>query len=160
MYTCYYHMIIRKKTRELSRKHVNKKLIFKLRRLAIVFLIISVIISYEVLSGVIHPLLAIGGLVSGYSIGALLGRFSNIHWHEETGKVISKWNKITIAILIIYLCFTFSKRWIFGHWLQGSMLTAFSFSLASGIMMGRIISIRKQIREILRARGYLKRTAD
>lgn len=155
-----YHMIIRKKTRELSRKHVNKKLIFKLRRLAIVFLIISVIIIYDVLSGVIHPLLALAGILAGYGIGWLLARFSNIHWHEQTGKVISKWNRITIVILILYLTFTFSKTWIFGHWLHGSMLTAFSFSLASGIMTGRIISIRKQIRGILRERGYLKGKTD
>jgi Na+/H+ antiporter NhaC len=148
-------MIIRKKTREVSKKHVHKKLIFKLRRLALVFFVITTIIVYDVLSRVINPLLALTGVLMGFFIGSLLGRYSNVHWHEETGKVISKWNRITIAVLIIYLSFAFSKKWIFGHWLQGPVLTAFSFSLASGIMTGRIISIRKQIRSILRERGHL-----
>ncbi|MBC8053969.1 MAG: hypothetical protein H7Y13_12960 [Sphingobacteriaceae bacterium] len=149
-------MIIRKKTRELSKKHVNRRLIFKLRRLALVFFIITSIITYNILTGIIHPLLALTGIVIGFFIGSLLGRFSNIHWHEETGKVISKWNNITVAVLVIYLAFAFSKSWIFGHWLQGPILTVFSLSLASGVMTGRIISIRKQIRGILRERGYLK----
>lgn len=148
-------MIIRKKTREVSKKHVQKKLIFKLRRLALVFLIITSIIVYDVLSGIINPLLALAGIICGFGIGSLLGKYSNVHWHEETGKVISKWNRITIVILVVYLSFAFSKKWIFGHWLHGAALTSFSFSLASGIMTGRIISIRKQIRGILRERGYL-----
>ncbi|MBC7913889.1 MAG: hypothetical protein H7Y07_07180 [Pyrinomonadaceae bacterium] len=148
-------MIIRKKTRELSKKHVNKKLIFKLRRLAIVFIFITSIIFYDLFKGYINPLLAFAGIVSGILIGTLIGKFSNIYWHEETSKVISKWDKATIGILILYLLFSFSKRWIFGHWIKGASLTAFSFSLACGIMAGRIISIRKQIREILRKQGIL-----
>jgi hypothetical protein len=150
-----YAMIIRQKTRELSKKHVHRKLVFKLRRLAVVFLVIATIIIYDISKGVINPLLAIGGICLGYSIGMLLGRFANIHWHEETSKVISKWNRITIIILVLYLSFAFSKKWFFGHWIHGPALTAFSFSIAAGIMTGRIISMRKQIRKILRERGHL-----
>ncbi|HEX8547133.1 MAG TPA: hypothetical protein VF691_09245 [Cytophagaceae bacterium] len=127
-----------------------------MRRLALFFVIIAIIIGYDIFKGIIHPFLAFAGALTGFIIGTVLAKFSNIYWHEETATVISKWNKITIAILVIYLTFAFSKRWIFGHWLHGETLTAFSFSLASGIMTGRIISIRKQIREILRERGYLK----
>jgi len=148
-------MIIRRKTREISKKYVNKKLLSKLRRFAIMFLIITTIIIYDIIIGTITPLLALGGILSGYLIGSLLGRYSNIHWHEETGEVISRWNRISITFLIIYLAFALSKRWIFGHWIHGPTLTAFSFSLVSGIMTGRILSMRKQIRSILREKGYL-----
>jgi hypothetical protein len=149
-------MIIRKKTRELSKKHVNKKLIFKLRRLAVFFVIITSIILFDIFKGFINPFLALAGIITGFSIGTFLGRYSNIHWHEETGKVISRWNTITIIILVAYLAFAFSKRWIFGHWIHGPALTAFSFSVACGVMTGRIVSIRKQIRGILKERGLLE----
>ena len=150
-------MIIRKKTRELTRRHVNKKLIFKLRRLAIVFIIVPAVIFYNLIQGILHPFLALIGISIGFIIGTIVGRFSNIHWHEETGKVISTWNRITVSILILYLAFAFSKKWIFGHWIHGPALSAFSFSVATGVLTGRIISIRKQIREILRERGHLER---
>ena len=149
-------MIIRKKTRDISRRHVNKKLTFKLRRLAVVFIVVIAIIFYNLIQGIIHPSLVLIGIVSGFIIGSIMGRFSNIYWHEETSKVISNWNRITVTILILYLAFAFSKNWIFGHWIHGPALSAFSISVASGVLTGRIISIRKQIRGILREKGYLK----
>jgi hypothetical protein len=149
-------MIIRRKTRAVSKKHVNKKLIFKLRRLAVFFMIVTSVIIFDIYKGFINPLLALAGIIAGVLIGSFLGKYSNIHWHEETGKVISRWNAITVIIIVTYLSFAFSKRWIFGHWIHGEALTAFSFSLACGVLTGRIVSIRKQIRGILRERGLLK----
>ena len=148
-------MIIRKKTREISKRYVNRKLILKLRRLAAIFLIIILVIAYDIFKDIINPALALAGIGLGVFIGSIVGKYSNIHWHEETSTVISRWNKISIAVLIIYIAFAASKKWIFGHWLHGSTLTAFSFSLAAGVMTGRIASMRKQIRKILREKGYL-----
>jgi hypothetical protein len=131
-------------------------LVFKLRRLAVFLVIMASIMIFNIYKGYINPFLAIAGILAGFLIGTVLGKYSNIHWHEETSKVVSKWNTITVIILIIYLAFTFSKRWILEHWIHGHALTAFSFSLACGVIAGRIVSIRKQIRGILKERGLLK----
>jgi len=148
-------LIIRQKTKEVSRLYVERKLVFKLRRLAVVLIIISAIIGYDVLKSYINPLLAVAGIALGFYLGSFVGRYSNIHWHEETSKVISRLDRISIVILVLYLAFSFSKKWIFGHWIHGLTLTAFSFSIAAGVMAGRILTMRKQIREILRDKGFL-----
>lgn len=105
----------------------------------------------------INPLLIVLGIMGGFVIGSVVGRYSNIHWHEETSKVVSKIDKISIIILILYITFSFSKKWFFGHWIHGPALSALSFSIAAGVMAGRILTIRKQIRGILIERGHLKK---
>jgi len=150
-------LIIRQKTKEVSRLYVERKLVFKLRRLAVVLIIISGIIGYDIFKSYINPLLALAGLALGFYLGVFVGRYSNIHWHEETCKVIARLDRISIVILVLYLTFSFSKKWIFGHWIHGTSLTAFSFSIAAGVMTGRMLTTRKQIREILRDKGLLEK---
>ena len=148
-------MIIRKKTREIRKKYVQKKLVFRLRRFAVVLIILVVIISYDIFTLIINPLLALVGIGMGSAIGSFVGRYANIHWHEETGKVIAKLDRTGIVVLILSLSFSLTRRWIFSHWIHGAALPAFSSSVAAGVMTGRLIIIRKQVREILRNKGIL-----
>jgi len=129
--------------------------VFRLRRFAIVLIVLLGIITYDIFASIINPLLVVCGIVGGFAIGSFTGRYANVHWHEETGKVIAKLNKAGIIVLVLSLSFSFSRRWIFGHWIHGAALPAFSSSVAAGLMTGRLITIRKQIREILRDKGLL-----
>ena len=136
---------------------MDRKLIFKLRRFAVILVVILGILSYDIFTGIIHPALALLAISIGFMTGKFVGKYANVHWHPETNKVVSKLNRAGVVILVLYLSFSFSKKWIFGHWIHGPSLSAFSFGIASGVMAGRLITIRKQVRILLRNKGYLNR---
>ena len=112
-------------------------------------------VIYEVSHNYIAGFLAVGGFVLGYLIGLSVKRMHLLSWDAETNKAVTRMDRIGIAILVIYLLFVIFRRWIFSYWLQGHALTAFTFSVAAGAILGRLFSLRKRIRQILKKEGYL-----
>jgi hypothetical protein len=72
-----------------------------------------------------------------------------IHWHEEKAKVVSRFDMIGIFVMVLYVAFSASRTWLFGHWIHGSVLTAFTYSILAGVMIGRIVGMRLKIKNIL-----------
>jgi hypothetical protein len=114
------------------------------------------IIINDVVQNIISVPLVIIGIALGLIVGFTRGYLSNINWHPETEKVVASMDRTGIIILVLYLCFSFSRKWVFGHWIHGPALTAFCFSIASGVMFGRLFSTRHQIKDILREQGHIK----
>jgi hypothetical protein len=141
----------------VSKEFVDKKLIFRLRMFAVIFTVMIGIILYDIITDTIGILLAISGITIGLLIGYVRGHLANIKWHPERNKVITQIDTIGIITLILYLSFSLSKKWIFGHWIHGPALTAFSFSTVSGIMAGRFFGMRFQIKDILKEQGHIKK---
>jgi hypothetical protein len=141
----------------VSKEFVDKKLIFRMRMFVVIFTIMIGIILYDIISDIISVPMAISGVSVGLIVGFIVGNLSNITWHPEREKVITRIDRAGVVVLIIYLSFSFSKKWIFGHWIHGPELTAFCFSTVSGIMAGRFFSIRFQIKDILKERGHIKK---
>ncbi|MDF3076406.1 MAG: hypothetical protein K0S09_295 [Sphingobacteriaceae bacterium] len=135
---------------------MQRKLRYRLRIFYAILLIMSAILTYDLFTEVITVWLALGGFGLGVVIGFAVGSISTVLWHEETSKVISKMDWAGGIVLLLYLSFSFSKKWIFGHWLHGEILSAFCFSTVAGIMLGRLISTRKQVKGILKEKGFLK----
>lgn len=136
--------------------YVHKKLLFRLRRLALFFLVVTGILIYEVSHDYIALYLALAGFVLGFALGYVVGkRMHNITWNEEASKVIGKMDRVGIIILVIYLLFAISRRWIFSHWLQGHALSAFVLSISCGAIISRLWFVRRKIREELRKAGRL-----
>lgn len=140
--------------RELTR-FVHRKLLFRLRRLALFFLVVAGILIYEISKNYIAGYLASLGFLIGIIIGLSVRRMHNISWHAETNKAVSKMDRLGIIILVIYLLFAITRRWIFSHWLHGYALSAFSLSTAAGGMLGRLYTTRQRIRQILKEEGVL-----
>lgn len=143
------------KRKEVGR-FVHKKLLFRLRRLAIIFLIITGVLIYELSQHYIAGYLALFGFMLGMVIGLLVSRrMHNISWDAETNKAVTKMDRLGIVILVLYLLFAISRHWILSHWLQGYALTAFSLSVAAGGMLGRLWNTRQKIRQVLKQAGFL-----
>ena len=133
--------------RKEVKQFVHGKLLFRLRRLAIIFIIISAILIYEISKNYITGYLAAFGFVMGILIGLLFAkRMHNISWDVETNKAVTKMDRIGILILVLYLLFAISRHWIFSYWFQGNALTAFCMSIAAGGMLGRLWSTRQKIK--------------
>lgn len=137
-------------------KFVHKKLIFRLRRLAIIFIIIFSIVIVEISMNYISLFLAFAGFVLGIVIGLLISkRMHNISWDAETNMAITKMDRIGIALLVIYILFAISRHWIFAHWVHGYALSPFCMSVGAGGMLGRLYNTRQRIRKILKQEGVL-----
>lgn len=146
------------KRKEVGR-FVHKKLLFRLRRLAIIFLIITGVLIYELSHHYIAGYLALFGFMLGMVIGLLVSRrMHNISWDAETNKAVTKMDRLGIIILVVYLLFAISRHWILSHWLQGYALSAFSLSVAAGGMLGRLWNTRQKIRQVLKQAGFLHPT--
>ena len=143
-----------------SRRHitqfVHRKLLFRLRRLAIIFMLITVFVLYEIWQHSILIYTALAGFFVGIIIGIIVAkRMHHISWDVETNKAITRMDRIGIIILVLYLLFAVARHWIFSHWLKGAALSAFTLSMAAGGMLARFYSTRQSIRKILKREGIL-----
>ncbi len=132
-----------------SKKHIDRKLIFRIRIFYVIGIILTGLMLYDVLEGIIGIELSLGGFLLGLFIGFIATRMFLIHWHEEKAKVVSRFDTIGIFVMLLYVSFAISRTWIFGHWIHGSVLAAFTYSILAGIMIGRIAGMRLKIKKIL-----------
>ncbi|MGB8217763.1 MAG: hypothetical protein WCE94_10730 [Candidatus Methanoperedens sp.] len=132
-----------------AKKHIDRKLIFRIRIFYVIGIILTGLMLYDVLEGIIGIELSLGGFLLGLFIGFIATRMFIIHWHEERAKVVSRLDTIGIIIMLFYVAFSVSRAWFFGHWIHGSVLTAFTYSILAGIMIGRIAGMRIKIKNIL-----------
>ncbi|MBF9254554.1 hypothetical protein I2I11_14715 [Pontibacter sp. 172403-2] len=139
--------------RRLPKQHLHKKVIFRLRMLLVILLVMCGIVVYDIVTGVLGWMLALAGIAAGVVLGYVVGYLSDVRWHEETSKVIARMDKVGGITLGLYMVFSFSRRWIFGHWIHGPALTAFSFSIVLGTMLGRFLSTRSKVVRILKEEG-------
>lgn len=146
--------------KQKSRKHIHKKLIFRLRIFALILTVIVGIVAYKIFNEEINLSLATLGFVLGTGIGVIFGRMLKIYWHPETEKIITSLDKTAIGLLIIYLVIEFGRKWFFSHWLQGTTLNAFVLIFAAGLLLGRLLAMIKNIRKILKAKNPTNNTKN
>lgn len=136
--------------------YVHRKLLFRLRRLAFFFLVATAILLYEIFNNFIAAYFAVGGFFIGFTIGYVVGnRMHKISWDAEASKVVGKMDTIGIIILVVYILFAITRKWIFSHWLEGQALSAFVLSISCGAIISRLWFIRRKIREALKKAGRL-----
>jgi hypothetical protein len=132
-----------------AKKHIDRKLIFRIRIFYAIGIILTGLMLYEVLEGIIGIELSLGGFLLGLFLGFIATRMFIIHWHEERAKVVSRFDTIGIIIMLLYVAFSASRTWLFGHWIHGSVLNAFTYCILAGVMIGRIVGMRLKIKNIL-----------
>jgi predicted membrane channel-forming protein YqfA (hemolysin III family) len=138
-------------------KYVHGKLLFRFRRLLFFLILIIAIVIDEVSHSYIAAYVAALGFILGIALGLLAAkRMHNISWDAETNKPVTRMDRLGIIILIAYLIFSISRRWIFSHWLQGYGLTVFSLSIGAGGMLGPLYTTRQKIRQVLKEEGVLR----
>lgn len=109
-----------------------------------------ILVGIDIFQGILSVMWALGGFILGGVVGILAGRMFAIKWHEDTQKVIIGIDKTGFLIIILYAVFRMFDRQLFGEFLHGSALTAFTFCLLGGIMIGRLLSMYQSIMKILK----------
>lgn len=138
-----------------AKKYVERKLLRRLRLFFLIFFLLGVAIVYEINWRHIHWSICVGAMMIGLMIGAAFVRRKKIFWHEETSTVIAKMDRVGIYVLVIYVIFIVVRHYFLHQWFKGNELTAFSLSLTAGAMAGRLLSIRSEIRQILKERNLI-----
>ncbi|QQS59625.1 hypothetical protein IPN35_01960 [Candidatus Peregrinibacteria bacterium] len=141
-----------KQRRAFAKQHVEQKLLKRLRIFAIIIAIVIGIVVYKILFDEISIRLAIIGLTFGTILGLITGRMFKITWDQEAQKVISRLDKIGVIFLMFYVVIEIGRKWIFGSWLHGKELSAFSLIFLAGLLLGRLLTMMKNIKKALMAK--------
>ena len=136
-------------------KHIDGKLFFRLRIFSIIFIIMLGFMIYDIFQQTISFALAGEGLLLGIAIGIIAARMFVTKWHELTNKVVSQIDGVGAVVIVFYALFSVFRNGILGYWLHGATLTAFSFSIIGGIMLGRLLATIHNIKNILSKRGII-----
>lgn len=138
-----------KNQKEVADKHIERKLVVRLIIFFVISLVLMGIAVFNVISGKIGVLHGSGGLILGLIVGFLAGRMFNIFWHPESERVVSRLDAMGVMILALYIIMEIERKWVFGHWIEGPALAAFSFVVLTGLILGRFLSMVLKIRKIL-----------
>jgi len=139
--------------KDLSGRNVAPKLRKRLWMFLVIAVVILGFIVNDVITGTLSWWLAILGVALGTAVGIALGRMVTIRWHETDEHAISQLDTIGYVAIGLYLLFALTREWLFGHWLQGPALTAFTLSVLSGALFGRLLGMLVNIRRLLEGRG-------
>lgn len=137
-------------------KHIDKRIIKRIRTYMIVLLVNLVIIVFEVVHGTFNIPLAIFGIITGMVIGILVSRMYSLSWDEESNNVIDRMDWIGAVILVFYLIFLFNKTHLLEYLVHGYLLLTLSLSITVGTMLDRILNTRRSIDKVLKASNILK----
>jgi len=148
-------MLLNSRTGKNAKRYVERKLLRRLWIFFAVFIVLASVIIYEVSQDYLEGSACVGAIMLGMLIGAVFVRRKRIYWEEETSTIIARMDRIGIAMLVVYILFAVSRHIFLHNWLHGRQLTAFSLSLTAGAMLGRLLSIRSQIRQILKERKII-----
>lgn len=133
--------------------HLRMKL-----RLLLYFVLAIAILSvslFHIIRDNANVLYSCLGLIAGGLIGVVLSRMYKIFWDEQTTQVISKYDAFGISIFIVYIMFELSREEIVARFVNGPSVVAVSFAVWGGVMIGRILGIRRKIKGIFKQEGVV-----
>lgn len=148
-------MLLNSRTSKNARDFVERKLLLRLKIFFGVFALLIVVIFYEVALHHIAAATCVGTIMLGMMMGAIFVRRKRIYWEEETSRVIARMDRIGIVLLVFYIVIAIIRHFLLDHWLHGNQLVGFSLSFAAGTMLGRLLSMRSQIRQILKEKNII-----
>ncbi|MBC7826511.1 MAG: hypothetical protein H7122_02105 [Chitinophagaceae bacterium] len=120
-----------------------------------IFSLLVAAVFYEIALHHINGSTSIGAIMIGMLLGSLFVRRKRIYWEEETSMIIARMDRIGLILLVIYIVIAVIRHFLLDHWIHGKQLLGFSFSIAAGTMLGRLLLMRSQIRQILKEKKII-----
>ncbi|MGZ5133568.1 MAG: hypothetical protein ACXWCG_00405 [Flavitalea sp.] len=148
-------MLLNSRSGKNARYFVERKLLIRLRLFFLIFALLVVAIFREVARQHITSSTSIGAIMLGMLLGGVFVRRKKIYWEEETSRVIARMDRVGVILLVLYIAIAIIRHFLVDQWFHGKQLIGFSFSLAAGTMLGRLLSMRSQIRQILKEKNII-----
>jgi Kef-type K+ transport system membrane component KefB len=100
--------------------------------------------------------LGILGFAIGIMIGIVSSRMFHISWNHDAEKVVSRFDRFGIIVLIFYILLKLSREKIINYFAQGFEVGTIGFAVLAGIMIGRSLGTRGKILQILKEQKIFK----
>lgn len=143
------------KNKTLIKQHVDKKLSQRMKIFFFISLALIAVVIYEVIITWYNPLFAVWFELLGIVIGILVSRMFHISWDEDEQQVISRMDKLGGIILWSYILFSLSRHYLLSIFIPTGFVFVVTFTLVSGIMIGRFLGMRYNILKILKDNNIL-----
>ncbi len=137
------------------RPHLHRYLRLRLGIYLVIAIVVGVFVIFNSVRNSIPGVFAIVGVLFGIVIGALFSRIHKISWDEKASKVIARMDVFGIVIMILYTLFEIFREKIVGKFVGQADVTVTSFSVLTGIMYGRVIGIRGNIKNVLNKKDLI-----
>lgn len=135
--------------------HLDKKLRTRLRIYLVISVILFCLVLYNILIGDLNLPVSILAILIGVGIGILSARMFKISWNKDAQRVISRLDTFGIIIIGLYIIFGTIRTRVLEHFLPMPQVTALSFALASGLILGRFLGMRGKIIKVLKEQKVL-----
>lgn len=129
--------------------HVDKKLKFRLRLYFIIAIVMLSIVFYDIFKNILSIEFALIATGIGIAVGVISARMSNISWNKDANKIATSLDKFGVIFTGIYIVFAVFRQQLIGLFVHGPIVGAISFSIAAGVMIGRVVGTRGAILKIL-----------
>lgn len=140
---------------QIARKHVHNRILFQFVVFIALTVILSTVVTIDMLREQMNALWVIGSLIAGVLIGIAAGRIFAIKWHEDTQKVILSLDKLGFLLIVAYAAFRYASDQYLAHILHGQELTIITFTLLAGIMIGRFVGMGNSVIKVLKQQHIL-----
>jgi hypothetical protein len=134
-------------------KHIHRRILTQIGIIAVVALVLAVAVVRDAFAGTIGLLPLIIAAAVGLAVGYAAGRMFLLIWHESTQKVIMRMDRTSIILIVLYVIFRVFSTKLLGDYFSGAPLSAISFAVLDGILVGRFLSMWRGISRILREQG-------
>jgi hypothetical protein len=142
-------MAVSKFSRKKHAHHIDKRLRFRLQIYLLVSVIMVAIVGYDmVVQKISYIVLAIALLV-GFGIGILAARMFKLSWDKDMQKVISRLDFLGVIILVVYIASAILRRQVISYFVPSNSVTAVSFAVIAGVMLGRVFGTGRKIVQII-----------
>lgn len=128
---------------------VSLKIRRKLKFFALMFFIFLGLSFYYFIKEQVPVKYPVLVFIIGLFLGALLSRIQNVTWDKNGEQIVKEFDIISGVLLFFLILLILFKKEILHEFIHLPKLSAVIFALNSGIMLGRIIKIRHQIKKIL-----------
>lgn len=144
----------KKKLKKLHR-HIDKKIVFRARLYAIIFIIMLLFLLRDIFQGIISPQFFFAGLSLGVTLGVLASRMFQLSWDKDNKRIIARLDSFGIVILVFYILFSFFRNDLITFFVHGPMVGAISLAVLTGSFFGQLLGMRNGIKGILQAEGII-----
>jgi hypothetical protein len=134
---------------ENIRKYAHWRLQLRLVFYFLISFAILAIGAYHIVTGEIPVMFPTTGFIIGMIVGIFVSRTHNIHWDTKAQMVITRMDALGIVILAAYILLELNRETVVRYFINDDSTIAISFALLAGIMVGRIIGIRRKVKIVL-----------
>lgn len=129
---------------------IDKKLIFRMRMFAVIFVLTLMYVVVDTFIYEVPFWYILIAFVVGMLTWLVLWRMQKITRDKDGYKIISRFDAIWVVILVMYIWFAIARHEIIADWVNSTAVTVVTVAVVNGTMLGRLLTMRLAIKHNLK----------